>query len=44
MKLSIERNLLAQDFRPMGQNKCNLGLEVHMNRLQKLEYADFLNK
>ena len=39
MKLTIERNLLSQDFRPTGfvfikgLSRCSLGLDIHMNRL-----------
>jgi len=42
MKLTIERMSLAKEGRLPGLKSSNLGLEIAMNKLNKIEFEDFL--
>jgi len=42
MKLTIERSFLAKEGRLGGLKSSNLGLDIAMNRLNKIDFEDFL--
>jgi len=43
LKLTMERMITSQSRRLPGLRTSNLGLEVAMNRLQKIDYEDYLS-
>ncbi|KAL4461193.1 hypothetical protein ABPG72_011758 [Tetrahymena utriculariae] len=42
MMLTIERNILAKPSRLPGEKQSLLGLDIMMNRLNQIEFEDFL--